>query len=144
MRQHGLYGKEREELLKEVKKLLEGLERGITVFGRSPELLPLEEELPVLASHGFFSSFRDSGDFGATLVEVLPRLCLPSRVASLLSQYAESFGRLDRAGEERVLSHLFSRLSPTVEEEVGVVRTQVRTFRVVTVAMLLSVAILLC
>lgn len=143
MRQHGRYEAERSSLLGELKILLESLGREITVLGRSPELCSLEGELSVLASHGFFSSLRASGDFGATLKKTLPRLPLPPRAATLLSEYAESFGRADRAGEERALSHLLAALSPIFEKELDAAKTRVRTFRIVTVTLLLSVAILL-
>jgi hypothetical protein len=144
MRQHGRYEKEREALLREVKKLFEALGREITLFCRSPKLLSLEGELPVLASHGFFRSLRASGDFGAALSESLPHLPLPHPVALLLSHYAEDFGVSDRTGEARAVSDLMERLSPVLEEEVGATKTRLRTFRIVTVALLLSVAILLC
>ena len=143
MRQQGRYEAERSSLLGEIKLLFESLKREIGVLGRSPELLSHEGELPVLASYGFFSLLRESGDFGATLAASLPRLPLPTRATALLSEYAESFGLADREGEERALSHLLDTLSPMLSEEIGDSRTRVRTFRIVTVSLLLSVAILL-
>ena len=144
MRQYGRYENERATLAVQMKKLLEALSRQIALSRGVPDLLPLETELSVLASYGFFSTLRASGDLGASLGDVSSRLPLPSCVATRLAEYAEQFGQSDREGEERSLRRLCAELTPLLDAEIEATRVRVRTFRVVTVATALSVAILFC
>ena len=144
IRQYGCYEDERSALAKEIKELLEILARQIAFSRRTPDLLSMEGELSTLASFGFFSTLQSTEDFALSLTGVLPRLPLPSCVTSRLSTYAEHFGQTDREGEERALRHLCTELFPLLDTEIEASKVRLRTFRIVTVALVLSVAILLC
>ena len=144
MHQYGLFENERITLAKEVNTLLEALGRQIALAGRVPDLLYLESELSVLASYGFFLTLRTTGDLSLSLARTLPEMPLPTCAKLRLSEYAEQFGQSDREGEKRALRQLCSELSPMLKEEIDAAALRVRTFRVVTIALLLSMAILFC